>query len=127
MSAGMTIIGPGIVVTGTINAEEPLSIAGTVRGEVLAPGHEVTIERGGRLDGAATARRFTLGGTYIGRMIALDGVRLLRTAWVKADIASPRITMEEGATFNGSVEPARIEAALRVAAYRRKTESSNVA
>ena len=60
-------------------------------------------------------------------MIALDGVRLLRTAWVKADIASPRITMEEGATFNGSVEPARIEAALRVAAYRRKTESSNVA
>jgi cytoskeletal protein CcmA (bactofilin family) len=127
MSAGMTVIGPGIIVTGTINAEEPVSIHGTVRGEVLAPGHEVTIAHGGRLDGAATARRFTLGGTYIGRMIALEGVRLLRTAWVKADIASPRIAMEAGATFNGSVEPARIEDALRVAAYRRKTESSNVA
>jgi hypothetical protein len=35
--------------------------------------------------------------------------------------------MEEGAIFNGSVEPARIEAALRVAAYRRKGEPSNVA
>jgi hypothetical protein len=28
--------------------------------------------------------------------------------------------MEDGATFNGSVETARVEAALRVAAYRRK-------
>ena len=33
---------------------------------------------------------------------------------------APRIVMEDGAVFNGSVEPARIEAALRVAAYRRK-------
>jgi cytoskeletal protein CcmA (bactofilin family) len=123
----MTLIGPGIVITGTINAQETVCIAGTVRGEVLAPGHDVTIEPGGRLEGAATARRFILGGTYIGRMIALEGVRVLHTAWVKADMASPRIMMEEGAIFNGSVEPARIEAALRVAAYRRKTESSNVA
>jgi len=47
-------------------------------------------------------------------------VRIHKTAWVKADIAAPSIAIDDGAVFNGTVEPARIEAALRVAAYRRK-------
>jgi cytoskeletal protein CcmA (bactofilin family) len=116
----MTTIGKGSVVTGTIHAEEALSVEGTVKGEVLMTNHDVTLEHGGRIEGSTTARSITIKGTFVGRMIAIRGVHLHRTAWVRAEIAAPAITMEDGATFNGSVEPARIEAALRVAAYRRK-------
>jgi cytoskeletal protein CcmA (bactofilin family) len=116
----MTNIGRGIVVTGTVQAEEPVWVGGTVKGEVLATHHDLTLDRGGRIEGNATARTITIGGTFVGRIIALKSVRLERTAWVKAEIAAPSIAMEDGATFTGSVEPARIEAALRVAAYRRK-------
>jgi cytoskeletal protein CcmA (bactofilin family) len=116
----MTSITSGIVVTGTVHAEESVSIGGTVKGEVLATHHEVTLEQGGRIEGTATARTITIRGTFVGRMIALQTVRLQRTAWVRAEITAPSIAMEEGATFNGSVETARVEAALRVAAYRRK-------
>jgi cytoskeletal protein CcmA (bactofilin family) len=116
----MTFIPKGLVITGTLQAEEPVSIGGTVRGEVLATHHELTIEHGGRIDGSATARAITIGGTFVGRMIALQAVRLQRTAWVRAEITAPSIAIEDGATFNGSVETARVEAALRVAAYRRK-------
>jgi cytoskeletal protein CcmA (bactofilin family) len=116
----MTSISKGSVVTGTINAEEAVSIGGTVKGEVLATHHELTLEQGGRIEGNATARTITIGGTFVGRMIALKSVRLQRTAWVRAEITAPSIEMEDGATFNGSVETARVEAALRVAAYRRK-------
>lgn len=123
----MTNIGKGIIITGTIHAEEDVMIAGTVNGEVLARNHDVTIEPGGRVDGGTTARSVTVRGTFAGRMIALEVVRLRKTASVSSEIAAPRIVMEEGAVFNGSVEPARIEAALRVAAYRRKGEPSNVA
>jgi cytoskeletal protein CcmA (bactofilin family) len=123
----MTNIGKGIIITGTIHAEEDVMIAGTVNGEVLAHNHDVTIEPGGRVDGGTTARSVTVRGTFAGRMIALEVVRLRKTASVSSEIAAPRIVMEEGAIFNGSVEPARIEAALRVAAYRRKGEPSNVA
>jgi cytoskeletal protein CcmA (bactofilin family) len=116
----MTHIPKGIVITGTIHAEEPVSIGGTVKGEILATHHDITLEQGARIDGNATARNITVKGTFVGRMIALQGVRLLRTAWVRAEITAPSIAMEDGATFTGSVETARVEAALRVAAYRRK-------
>ena len=116
----MTHIANGIVVTGTIHAEGPVSIGGTVTGESLATHHDITLEPGGRIEGNATARTITVKGTFVGRMIALQGVRLLRTAWVRAEITAPSMAMEDGATFNGSVETARVEAALRVAAYRRK-------
>ena len=116
----MTHIAKGLVVTGSIQAEEPVSVEGTVKGEVLATHHDLTLDQGGRIEGNATARTITIKGTFVGRMIALQSVRLHRTAWVKADVTSPSISMEEGAIFNGSVETARVEAALRVAAYRRK-------
>jgi cytoskeletal protein CcmA (bactofilin family) len=116
----MTNIGKGSVVTGTINAEESVSVSGTLKGEILANHHDVVIEHGGRIEGNATVRSIVIKGTLVGRIIAIQGVRLHHTAWVRAEIAAPAIAMDDGAIFNGSVEPARIEAALRVAAYRRK-------
>jgi len=116
----MSIIGKGIAVTGTIEAEESVAISGSVKGEILATAHDLTLEQGGRIDGNATAKTVNLKGTFIGKIIALQSVRIHKTAWVKAEIAAPAIAIDDGAVFNGTVEPARIEAALRVAAYRRK-------
>jgi cytoskeletal protein CcmA (bactofilin family) len=114
----ITTIGKGITVTGTIHAEEPLTIAGTVIGDVLAADYDVTVEPGARVDGAVTARHITVHGRSKGRLIAREGVRVLHTAAVRADVRSPKLALEEGATFNGSVSPARTDAAMRVAAYR---------
>jgi cytoskeletal protein CcmA (bactofilin family) len=114
----MTTIGRGITVKGTIHAEEAVIIAGTVRGDVLASDHDVTVEAGGRVEGAVTGRRITVRGKSTGRLIARELVRVHHTAAVKADIASPRLALEDGATFNGSVAPARTDAALIVTAYR---------
>ena len=123
----MTYIGKEIVLTGTVHAEEAVSIAGSLKGDILADHQDVVLDEGGRIDGNITATSVTIGGTVVGKIIALKVVRLKRTAWVKSEIAAPRLVMEDGAIFNGSVEPARIEAALRVAAYRRKAEPSPVA
>ncbi len=65
-----------------------------------------------------TGRSIIVRGHSKGRLIARDIVRVLRTAIVKPDVASPKITLEEGATFNGSVEPGRVDAAMIVQAYR---------
>lgn len=114
----ITTIGRGITVKGTINAQEPVNIEGTVTGDVLAADHDVTVESGGQVDGAITGRRITVRGKSKGRLIAREFVRVQQSAAVKADIASPRLSLEEGATFNGSVEPSRVDAAMRVQAYR---------
>jgi cytoskeletal protein CcmA (bactofilin family) len=119
-----TTIGRGIVVTGTIQASEPIFIAGKVNGDVLVSDHDVTVETGAQVDGAVTARTITVRGRSKGRLIAREVVRLHNTASVKADIAAPRLALEDGATFNGCVEPAKTDAAIRVAAHRVKEASS---
>jgi cytoskeletal protein CcmA (bactofilin family) len=120
----ITTIGKGITITGNIQAQEPVTIAGTVRGDVLASEHEVTVEAGARVEGAVTARSITVRGRSTGRLIARDVVRVQHSAAVKADVRAPRLALEEGATFNGCVEPAKTDAAIRVAAYRNSRAES---
>jgi len=54
-------------------------------------------------------------------------VRVLQSAAVRGDVAAPRISLEEGATFNGSVEPAKVDAAMIVAHYRNKNQPARPA
>lgn len=120
-----TTIGKGITIKGTIQAQEPVTIAGTVNGDVLASDFDVIVEAGAHVDGAVTARSITVRGRSSGRLIAREVVRVLESARVKADIRSPRLALEEGATFNGQVEPAKTDAAILVAAYRNKSDASS--
>ncbi len=100
-------------------AEEPVFIRGRLEGDVLAGSHAVTIEEGGHVDGAITARVITIQGELVGRVIARDVVRLLEGSRVRADIVTPKLGLEEGAVFKGKVDGGtRAEAAARVAAYR---------
>ena len=119
-----TTIGKGVNITGSLTADEPVSIIGTLRGELLVANHAVTVESGGRVDGAVTARVITVQGGSAGRLIARDVVRVLQGATVKADVTSPRLALEDGAMFIGKVDGgARAEAAARVAAYRQNGPS----
>ena len=115
-----TTIGKGITINGSIQAGEPVTIAGTVNGDVLASDYDVTVEAGAHVEGAVMARIITVRGRSTGRLIARDLVRVQQNARVKGDVASPRIALEDGATFNGSVEPAKVDAAMIVTAYRNK-------
>jgi cytoskeletal protein CcmA (bactofilin family) len=114
----ITTIGKGITITGSIQAQESVTIAGTVKGDVLASDFDVTVELGAHVDGAVTARSITVRGRSSGRLVAREVVRVQQSAAVKADVRSPRLSLEEGATFNGCVEPAKTDAAILVAAYR---------
>jgi cytoskeletal protein CcmA (bactofilin family) len=117
-----TTIGKGITIKGTIQADEAVTIAGSVTGDVIATNFDVVVEDGAHVNGAVTARAITVRGTSKGRLIAREIVRVFRSASVRADVAAPKLTLEDGALFSGSVEPARVDAAIIVGAYRRRTE-----
>lgn len=115
-----TTIGKGVTITGSLTADEPIMISGSMNGEVLVANHAVTVGTGGQVDGAVTARVITIQGGTIGRLVARDVVRLLPGARVRADIATPKLALELGALFNGRVgSGTKFEAAARVAEYRR--------
>jgi cytoskeletal protein CcmA (bactofilin family) len=106
-------------ITGSLTAEEPVFIRGRLNGDLLVNNHAVTIEEGGHVDGAITARVITVHGGLVGRVIARDVVRLLDGSTVSADVVTPKLGLEEGAVFKGKVDGGtRAEAAARVAAYR---------
>jgi cytoskeletal protein CcmA (bactofilin family) len=111
-------IGRAITVKGSVHADEPIAIGGTITGDVFAGDNGVTIEPDGHVAGTITARHIVVRGAVHGRLVAKDLVRLEATSTVEADIASPGVAIEDGATYKGRVEPARAEAAARVAAYR---------
>lgn len=118
-----TTISRGVSIIGSLTADEPVIVVGRLNGEMIVADHAVTVETGGRVDGAVTARVITVQGGSAGRLVARDVVRVLEGATVNADIASPKLALEEGAVFNGRVDGgARAEAAARVAAYRQGTE-----
>jgi len=121
--AVMTTIPRAITITGTIHADEAMTIAGTVTGDIHASNADITVETSARVDGALMGRTITVRGQSKGRLIARELVWVHETAHVKGDVAAPKIILEDGAVFNGSVEPGRTDAALIVAAYRGKTES----
>jgi cytoskeletal protein CcmA (bactofilin family) len=122
-----TTIGKGVNITGSLTADEPVSIVGTLNGEVLVANHSVTVETGGHVEGAVTARVITVQGGSAGRLIARDVVRVLEGAKVKADVTSPKLALEDGALFTGRVDGgARAEAATRVAAYRQANGNETV-
>lgn len=111
-------IGKAITIKGTLQAAEPLAINGSISGDVYVGENELTVEPDGHVEGTLTARAIIVQGAVNGRLVATDVVRLGQDSTVTADIASPRTAIEEGALFRGRVEPARAEAASRVAAYR---------
>jgi cytoskeletal protein CcmA (bactofilin family) len=115
-----TIIGKGVNITGSLTADEPVSILGVFKGEVLVSNHAVTVATGARVDGSVTARVITVQGGTVGRLIARDVLRVLEGANVNGDVATPKLALEEGAVFNGKVDGGvtRAEAAARVAKYR---------
>jgi cytoskeletal protein CcmA (bactofilin family) len=114
----MTNIGRGIIISGTVRADEPLAIAGTIKGEVFAGDHEVVLEQSANIEGAILARSIIVSGRSEGRLVAKEVVLLRKGATVRAEIAAPRFALEEGAMFNGKVDPARTEAAFKVAEHR---------
>lgn len=115
-----TTIGKGVSIIGSLTADEPISIVGRLNGDVIVTNHAVTVETGGLVDGAVTAAVITVQGGTAGRLIARDVVRVLHGAVVRADIATPKIAIEDGAFVNGRVDGGtRAEAAARVAKYRR--------
>jgi cytoskeletal protein CcmA (bactofilin family) len=106
-------------ITGTVIAEEDLEIAATIKGAVSAPGHCVVVCDDARLQADILARDLTVQGAVNGRLTATEIVDVRATGHVQGTIASPRIVLALGGVVQGRIETRPVDAAVRVAQYRR--------
>ncbi len=118
-SPEMTLIGKAIAIKGDISCDEDLHIDGQVEGAIDPKGHRLTIGPNGRVKANIVACAVVVQGKLEGNIQASDRVDLKQSASVVGDIVTHRISIEEGASFKGSVEirkgPPKSELAGRVA------------
>jgi cytoskeletal protein CcmA (bactofilin family) len=97
-------IGKSVVIKGELSGSEDLYIDGQIEGAIEMKGNRLTIGPNGRVKANVSARSAVIQGKLEGNVRATDRVDLKQSAIVLGDIATQRISIEEGAYFKGGVD-----------------------
>lgn len=103
-AAGTATIGPSISIDGTLKGEEDLTVEGRIKGTVQLKTHTLTVGAQGTLDAEVYAHTIFVEGTVNGDLYASERISIRKSARVKGNILAPRISLEDGAKFRGSID-----------------------
>ena len=115
---GITSIGRTIVIKGEVRSGEHLIIKGQVEGQVAVPNHGLAVGQSGVVGPEVFARTITIRGTAVGNLTAIETLEILETGNVEGRLVARRIAIDEGATFNGVVDPKLADVAIAVGRHR---------
>jgi cytoskeletal protein CcmA (bactofilin family) len=105
-------IGKSMMVKGEVSGSEDLYVDGEVEGSVALQEHSLIIGPNGRVRADVVASDVIVRGTLDGNVLASERVELKQAAVLVGDIVTPRIVIEDGACFKGSIDVHK-EAAAR--------------
>jgi cytoskeletal protein CcmA (bactofilin family) len=101
---GTSVLGPTLTFRGgELSVDEDLIIEGTVEGKIAHHSHHLTIGKQGRVKADVRARLITVYGTIEGDLHGDEGVHIAATAQVHGNVVAPRVSLENGARFQGSI------------------------
>ena len=103
-SKGVSVLGPTLTFRGgELSSDEDLVIEGTVEGKIAHQNHHLTIGKQGRVKANVRARLVTVYGTVEGDLHGDEGVHIAASARVMGNVTAPRVSLENGAQFQGSI------------------------
>lgn len=97
-------IGASIHIKGDVTGDEDLIIQGQVEGTITLKGHNVTISKSAKVKANIEANQVIVEGELAGDMNGDEKVIIRETGNVYGNIIAPRVTLEDGAMFKGSIE-----------------------
>ncbi len=100
----VSVIGESLHFKGELSADEDLIIEGTVEGKINQGKCCLTLKPNGKIVADVNATKIFIEGTVKGDLRATVGVTVRDSGNVEGNIISPTVAIEEGATFNGSIE-----------------------
>ncbi len=101
----ISLIGPGMKVVGDCETDGTLRIEGAVQGTVRA-GKAVVIGRDGLVIGDVVTQDAVISGRVEGSVTAESRLELQASCEIEGEVHTPRLQLEEGAVFNGSLSMA---------------------
>ena len=110
----VAVIGRSIRIDGDLRGEEDLRIEGDVNGTVRLHNNTLTIGSEGKMRADVYAKAVIVDGLMEGDLYSSERVAIHKNATVLGNITAPRVSLEDGARFKGSMEmdPEAVKAAL---------------
>ena len=98
------MIGPSIKIKGEVTGEEDLVIQGKVEGTIDLNDNEVSVGQTGKVFADIKARMIKIDGEVTGDIAGNEKVVISKSGNVRGNIVAPRVTLEDGAIFKGSID-----------------------
>jgi cytoskeletal protein CcmA (bactofilin family) len=105
---GSTIIGESILISGSLNGDEDLTVRGRVEG-TLTLTRTLVVEPTGIVKAEVQVKNCVIAGVIVGNVTASESVELTKEGRMVGDIAAPRVIIVDGASFRGRVDMGDLE------------------
>ncbi|MDC0948475.1 polymer-forming cytoskeletal protein [Gammaproteobacteria bacterium] len=97
------VIGMSIVINGEVSGEEDLLIQGRVIGEIKLPVNSIVVGNDGQLQANIAAKNVEVEGAVKGEIVASERILIRKSGRVEGNVTAPRVVLEDGCRFQGSV------------------------
>jgi cytoskeletal protein CcmA (bactofilin family) len=97
-------IGASITVKGELSGGEDLLIHGQVEGKIDLKKHNVTVGRSGKVKADVYGKTISIEGDLQGNLFGEEKVIIRESGTVRGNITSPRVNLEDGSKFKGSID-----------------------
>ncbi|MFP6817314.1 MAG: polymer-forming cytoskeletal protein [Pseudomonadales bacterium] len=104
LTGSTAMIGPTIKIKGDVSGDEDLIIEGTVDGSIELSGHDLTVGQLGHVQANLTAKTVRVEGQVTGDITGSEKVIVSKSGRAQGNIVAPRVTLEDGAKFKGSID-----------------------
>jgi len=107
-SDGSTIIGESILISGSLNGDEDLTVRGRVEG-TLSLTKTLVVEPTGIVKAEVQVKNCVIAGAVVGNVTATESVEITKEGRMVGDIAAPRVIIVDGASFRGRIDMGEVD------------------
>lgn len=105
---GTTIIGESILISGSLNGDEDLTVRGRVEG-TLTLTKTLVVEPTGIVKAEVQVRNCVIAGVVVGNVTATESVEITKEGRMVGDIGAPRVIIVDGASFRGRIDMGEVD------------------
>ncbi len=105
---GSTIIGESILISGSLNGDEDLTVRGRVEG-TLSLTKTLVVEPTGIVKAEVQVKNCIIAGAVVGNVTATESVEITKDGRMVGDIAAPRVIIVDGASFRGRIDMGEVD------------------
>jgi len=106
-----TMIGRGIRIAGDVTADTNLKVEGVIEGRSIQSSHDIEIGESGRVTASVEAKVVRVAGEVTGDIVGSEKVQIAKSGRVQGNVTAPRVQLEDGALFKGSIDMNPVPAA----------------